>query len=77
MNLDTPLRAQVLNISKHKTQLFKEVVAIDKNVRHSENNFVDFDRDRLIFKMISSEGPKFGKADINKDGKEDLSSLTI
>jgi len=40
--------------------------------RHQESNFVDFDRDRLRFWMISNEGPKAAKADVNGDGFEDL-----
>ena len=40
--------------------------------RHEESDFVDFDRDRLRFWMISNEGPKAAKADINGDGLEDL-----
>lgn len=39
---------------------------------HLESDFVDFDRDRLRFWMISNEGPKAAKADINGDGLEDL-----
>lgn len=39
---------------------------------HSENNFSDFDRDRLIYHMISTEGPKMCKGDVNGDGLEDL-----
>lgn len=39
---------------------------------HQESDFVDFDRDRLRFWMISNEGPKAAKADINNDGLEDL-----
>jgi enediyne biosynthesis protein E4 len=37
-----------------------------------QNDFVDFDRDRLRFWMISDEGPKVAKADVNGDGLEDL-----
>lgn len=40
--------------------------------QHIESEFVDFDRDRLRFWMISNEGPKAAKADINGDGLEDL-----
>ncbi|SEF55991.1 VCBS repeat-containing protein [Algoriphagus boritolerans] len=40
--------------------------------RHQESDFVDFDRDRLRFWMISNEGPKAAKADVNGDGLEDL-----
>src|SRR6266496_1940830 len=39
---------------------------------HKENNFVDFDRDRLIFQMLSTQGPRIAKGDINKDGLEDF-----
>jgi hypothetical protein len=40
--------------------------------QHKENDFVDFDRDRLIFHMISTEGPRIAKGDVNKDGLEDI-----
>nr|WP_254423416.1 VCBS repeat-containing protein [Algoriphagus sp. A40] len=39
---------------------------------HSENSYVDFDRDRLTYFMFSTEGPAFAKADVNGDGLEDL-----
>ncbi|WP_026953238.1 VCBS repeat-containing protein [Algoriphagus mannitolivorans] len=39
---------------------------------HQENEFVDFDRDRLTYHMLSTEGPAFAKADVNGDGWEDL-----
>ena len=42
------------------------------NYTHIENNFVDFDRERLLFKMNSSEGPCLCKADFNQDGLDDL-----
>lgn len=38
---------------------------------HQENPFVDFDRDHLIFQMLSAEGPPMASADINGDGKQD------
>jgi len=38
---------------------------------HKENAFVDFDRDNLLFQMISNEGPKIAVGDINGDGLED------
>ncbi|HUP12345.1 MAG TPA: FG-GAP-like repeat-containing protein, partial [Niastella sp.] len=40
--------------------------------QHKENDFVDFDRDRLIFHMLSANGPRVAKGDVNKDGLEDL-----
>ncbi len=40
--------------------------------RHQENEFVDFDRDRLTYHMLSNEGPAAAMADVNGDGLEDL-----
>ncbi len=40
--------------------------------KHHENEFVDFDRDRLIYHMLSTEGPKINKGDVNGDGREDI-----
>ena len=39
---------------------------------HKENDFVDFDRDRLIFQMLSTQGPRIAKGDVNGDGLEDI-----
>ena len=39
---------------------------------HKENDFVDFDRDKLIFQMLSTEGPRMAKGDVNGDGLEDF-----
>jgi enediyne biosynthesis protein E4 len=38
---------------------------------HRENAFVDFDRERLIPKMVSTDGPFLAVADVNGDGLED------
>ena len=40
--------------------------------QHRESDFIDFDRDRLLFWMISNEGPKAAQADVNGDGLDDL-----
>lgn len=40
--------------------------------RHEENDFVDFDRDRLIFHMISAEGPRMSLGDVNGDERIDI-----
>lgn len=42
------------------------------NSRHQENDFIDFNQQRLIPKMISTEGPKLAVADVNGDGREDF-----
>lgn len=41
-------------------------------IAHKENNYVDFDHEGLISKMLSQEGPSLTVADINGDGNEDV-----
>jgi len=54
-------------------KLFKEVGAQEGLAyRHQENRFIDFDRDRLLYHMLSTEGPKAAKGDVNGDGLMDL-----
>jgi hypothetical protein len=40
--------------------------------QHRESDFIDFDRDRLRFWMVSNEGPTAAHADVNGDGLDDL-----
>jgi len=40
--------------------------------RHIENDFNDFSRDPLLFRMLSDEGPEMAAGDVNGDGLEDL-----
>ncbi|NCO63071.1 MAG: VCBS repeat-containing protein [Flavobacteriales bacterium] len=39
---------------------------------HIENKFVDFNRDRLLNHMYSTEGPKMSMTDLNGDGYNDI-----
>ncbi len=39
---------------------------------HREDEFTDFDRERLIPRMLSMEGPAAATADVNGDGLDDL-----
>lgn len=41
-------------------------------IPHIENDYIDYDYEGLITKMLSREGPAGGVADINRDGLEDL-----
>jgi enediyne biosynthesis protein E4 len=51
----------------------RDVTAETKlDARHRENDFVDFDRERLIPKLVSTEGPYLATADVNGDGLDDL-----
>ncbi|MEY4013043.1 MAG: putative adhesin [Bacteroidota bacterium] len=41
-------------------------------VAHKENDYIDFDYEGLISKMLSQEGPSLAIGDINGDGNEDV-----
>ncbi len=40
--------------------------------RHRENDFVDFERQRLLFQMLSNEGPHVALGDVNGDKLDDI-----
>lgn len=46
--------------------------AVNLAYRHIENPFVEFDREPLIPRMVSREGPALAVGDINGDGREDV-----
>jgi enediyne biosynthesis protein E4 len=53
--------------------LFTDVTeAIALPYVHRENDFVDFDREPLIPKLLSTEGPMLAVADVNGDGLDDM-----
>ena len=54
--------------------LYKNIAVqnIKGNIMHHENDFIDFDNEPLLPKMLSTEGPKLAIADINGDGLEDF-----
>ncbi|MEP6992669.1 MAG: VCBS repeat-containing protein [bacterium] len=47
-----------------------EKTALD--FKHHENDFVDFDREPLMPKLVSTEGPFIAVGDVNGDGLDDL-----
>lgn len=57
-----------------KTKLFQNISAEQSGIsfRHQENNYVDFEYEKLMPRMISSEGPKIAVADVNEDGLDDF-----
>ena len=54
--------------------IYQNVTAavISGNIHHKENEYSDFNREKLIPKMISTEGPKIAVGDVNGDGLEDF-----
>ncbi len=59
-----------INTVEKSTLLFQEVSVID--FKHKENQFNDFDIQRLLPNMYSSAGPALAKSDVNKDGLVDV-----
>ncbi|MCE6990841.1 VCBS repeat-containing protein [Dyadobacter sp. CY323] len=52
---------------------FEDIAAkLGLNVRHEENNFIEFDRNSLIPFEVTADGPALAIADINGDGLEDV-----
>ncbi len=45
---------------------------LDFGFAHQENDFSDFDRDQLIYYMLSTTGPKITVGDVNGDGLDDF-----
>ena len=54
------------------TPLTDVTVATALDFKHHENDFVDFDREPLMPKLLSTEGPYLAVADVNGDGLDDI-----
>ncbi len=53
--------------------VFQDVTAqVALDFVHHENDFVDFDREQLIPKLVSTEGPLVAVGDVNRDGLDDF-----
>ena len=50
--------------------LFERIDNIE--IKHHESEYIDFDRDRLLFHMTSTLGPDIEVADLNSDGLDDI-----
>ena len=60
-------------VKNQNPQIFKNISEkINFDYKHNENIYVDFDRDRLLYHMKSTEGPKIGVGDVNSDGEMDF-----
>lgn len=61
---------EVHRIKPKVTPLFTRMES--DSLVHRENPYNDFDRDRLTYHMLSTQGPAFAKADLNNDGLDDV-----
>lgn len=58
---------------KHPPSVFQKIEKINGlDFAHKENNYNDFERDRLLFQMLSNEGPHMAVGDVNGDGSDDI-----
>jgi enediyne biosynthesis protein E4 len=70
----------VLNISNAKETFIPKTLKVkplfsekpNSLIAHKESEYIDFDYEGLISKMLSQEGPTLSVADINNDGNDDL-----
>jgi len=63
----------MISFGKKHTQVFQKVDKIrGLDYYHTENDFNDFDRDGLLFQMLSNEGPHMAVGDINGDERDDI-----
>ncbi|NOY36125.1 MAG: hypothetical protein GXO83_00955, partial [Chlorobi bacterium] len=58
---------------KHPPVIFHKINGLEGlDFKHRENDFVDFGRNRLLFQMLSNEGPHSAVGDVNGDHRDDL-----
>ena len=60
------------SFSPQKTAAIFQEIPAPLTYQKKENNFVDFNRERLLYHMRSNEGGKIGQGDLNGDGTLDL-----
>ncbi len=65
--------AQVLTLKEKESNNKKTFRPINlAELRHKESRFIDFDRDRFLYHMRSTKGPKITLTDWDFDGTKDL-----
>ncbi len=71
-NGEAPVKEKVLDPTKDSGNILFQSYDPKLDFVQHENDFVDFDRDHLIYHMLSTEGPRMSKGDVNGDGLEDF-----
>ena len=73
LKADEAIPVEEVIIEKPK-RLYVEVTdeIISGNYSHQENNFNDFENEPLMWRMLSTEGPRIVTGDANNDGLEDF-----
>ena len=64
--------AQALTRGSAPKTLFESLVVKGVSFVHTENEYSDFDRERLVYHMNSAEGPKVSIGDMNGDQLQDF-----
>lgn len=59
-------------VLNEKEIVFRESSSEEVEFVHEENTFVDFDRERLLYHMSSTEAPRLSSTDLNGDSQEDF-----
>ena len=70
--VDATEKAQPRQVEGSSIFTKNNLIASEEKVAHVENRFNDFDYERLLPHMISTEGPEILKGDINGDELEDF-----
>lgn len=60
------------NYNKERTVPSLFTKTSNRFMPHKENNYIDYDYEGLIAKMLSKEGPAGSVADVNRDGLDDI-----
>ncbi len=64
---------QMVDSLGSQNDFFEDISAEGRiNFLHKEDDFDDFKRERLIYHMMSTEGPRMCKGDVNGDGLDDI-----
>lgn len=64
--------AQGVSLELKREVCFESWNSMAPNATHVENEFDQFDQERLMFEMLSTEGPKVAVGDVNGDGLDDV-----